>query len=111
MAAKRGLNHFQPCALRCGIPLYTQIKDLDKGVRLPIALAKGSLKMGQAWAKTSALPSRSLTLFQRANAHRVFGFRQQFFRFGAGFGCARLQDVFDARGVGNQIVVHIGFVV
>ena len=63
--------------------------------------------MGQAWAKTSALPSRSLTLFQRANAHRVFGFCQQFFGFGAGFGCACLQNIFNARGMGNQVVVHI----
>gem|GEM_PF-3628463 len=27
---------FQPCALRCGITIYTQIKDLDKWIRLPI---------------------------------------------------------------------------
>ena len=26
---------FQPCALRCGITIYTQIKDLDKWIRLP----------------------------------------------------------------------------
>ena len=31
----RGLC-FQPCALRCGIPIYTQIGDLDKGARLPL---------------------------------------------------------------------------
>ncbi|MBK0396772.1 hypothetical protein [Kingella bonacorsii] len=28
---------FQPCALRCGITIYTQIKDLDKWIRLPLA--------------------------------------------------------------------------
>ncbi|MDO4658255.1 hypothetical protein [Kingella sp. (in: b-proteobacteria)] len=27
---------FQPCALRCGITIYTQIKDLDKWIRLPL---------------------------------------------------------------------------
>ena len=26
---------FQPCALRCGITIYTQIKDLDKWIKLP----------------------------------------------------------------------------
>ena len=31
---------FQPCALRCGISLCCQIKDLDKGIRLPHLTAR-----------------------------------------------------------------------
>ena len=36
----------QPCALRCGIPLYTQIRDLDKGARLPLGVAGTDIEQG-----------------------------------------------------------------
>ena len=65
-----GRMGFQPCALRCGIPLYTQIKDLDKGARLPIyAINRQPEKL--KWAHKTAWCSLQDTM--SASRRRAIG--------------------------------------